>query len=166
LANLSIKSSYRNSESCISGAPTNIPEIIKPQPFVMTELHDFDGASYVLVDSMSCSRQNKISTSKELLHARSNVSELPAHTRYRLISRCNSVKNPTTVNSCSSTSDFWHQLFANAEISASTKMGSASSNSSLSVKISLLCQPQNGNTYQSRSRVTALNRRHKVVKLS
>jgi hypothetical protein len=126
----------------------------------MAELHDFDGASRVLVDSMSCSRQNKISTSKELLHARSNVSELPAHPRYSLISRSNSVKNPPTVKSCS---DFWHQLFASAEISASTKMGSASANSSLSEKMSLLRQPQNGNTYKSRSGISALNRRHKIM---
>jgi hypothetical protein len=75
------KSSHRNSERCISGAQTIIPEIAEPQPSVMVELLDFDGASRVLVDSMSCLRHNKISIIKELLHERSNVSGLPAHPR-------------------------------------------------------------------------------------
>jgi hypothetical protein len=126
----------------------------------MVELHDFDGASRVLVDSMSCLRHNKISIIKELLHERSNVSGLPAHPRYRLISSCNSVKNPSTVKSCS---NIKHQLVGSFERSASTKMGSASANSSLSEKMSLLRRPQNGGTYQSRSRISALNRRHKIV---
>jgi hypothetical protein len=154
------KSSHRNSERCISGAHKIIPEIAEPQPSVMAELHDFDGASRVLVDSMSCLRHNKISISKELLHERSNVSGLLAHPRYRLISSCNSVKNPPTVKSCSSIK---HQLVGSAERSASTKMGSASANSSLSEKMPLLRQPQNGGTYQSRSRISALNQRHKIV---
>jgi hypothetical protein len=104
-------------------------------------------------------RHNKISIIKELLHERSNDSGLPAHPRYRLINSCNSVKNPLTVKSCSSIK---HQLVGSAERSASTKMGSASANSSRSEKMSLLRQPQNGGTYQSRSRI-ALNRRHKIV---
>jgi hypothetical protein len=154
------KSSHRNSIRCITGAPAYIPEMVQPQPSVMAELHDFNGASRVLVDSKSCPRQNKVSTSKELLHARSNVSGLPTQPRYHLINRSSSVKNPPTVKSRSSTSDFRHQLVGSVERSASTKMGSVSANSSLSDKMSLLRQPRN---YQNQNRIRALNRRHKIM---
>ncbi|GJM97071.1 hypothetical protein PR202_ga13969 [Eleusine coracana subsp. coracana] len=141
----------------------NVPEIAQPRPSVMAELHDFDGTSGGLIDSLSRSRHNGISTSKELLHVRSNVSGLHTQPRYHIINQSNSVKNPPTEKSCANMSDFRHQLVRNAERSASAKMGSASANSSLSEKMSLLRELQNCGNYQSRNRISALNRRHKIV---
>ncbi|TVU44383.1 hypothetical protein EJB05_03820, partial [Eragrostis curvula] len=148
------KSAYRN--SCLPGAQTNVTGTCHLRPSVMAELHDFDGASGIHVDSMSGPRKNKISTSKELLQARSTVSGLPTQLKYCLTNRSNSAKNPPTGKSCSNTSDFRHQLVRNAE-------RSVSANISLSEKMSLLHRQQDGGNHQSRNRISALNRRHRIV---
>ena len=148
------KSSYGGSTRCLP-SEINVTETSHVQPLVMAELDGFDAAGAVPVDSQKtsipCQREGKTS------------SNMPIRHKYCLNNPTSSLKNPPTVKSCSDMSDFSYQLVRSAERSASTKMGLTRANSSLSEKMSLLRQPRYGGNHQNQKRISALNRRHKVV---
>lgn len=60
-------------------------------------------------------------------------------------------------------SDFNYQLVRSAKRSALPKMGLTSTNCSLSEKMSFLRQPRHGDNHQNQNRISALNRRNKIV---
>ncbi|XP_062214156.1 uncharacterized protein LOC133915139 isoform X2 [Phragmites australis] len=161
------KSSHRSSIRCLPDAQRNVTENSHLQPSVIAELNGCDWASGFLADSQKTSiswpRENKISTKNELCHASSTVPGLPIRPKYHLNNPNNNVKNPPTVKSCSNMNNFSYQLVKRGERSASTKMGSTSANCSLSEKMSLLRQPRNGGNHQNQNRISALNRRCKIV---
>ena len=160
------KSSYGGSARCFP-SEINVTETSHVQPLVMAEWDGFDAAGAVLVDSQKTSipwpRENKTPSNIESCHVSSMVSGLPIQHKYCLNNLTSSLKNPPTVKSCSDMSDFSYQLVRSAERSASTKMDLTSANSSLSEKMSLLHQPRYGGNHQNQKRISALNRRHKVV---
>lgn len=128
----------------------------------MTEISH--GSSAVLVDSQKASWQKHNRTNKiELCHARRTVSGLPIQPKYYPNNASSNLKNPPTVKSCNDMSDFSYQLVRSAERSASTKMGLASANCSLSEKMSLLRKPRHGDNHRNQNRISVLNRRHKIV---
>ncbi|KAF8708593.1 hypothetical protein HU200_029968 [Digitaria exilis] len=146
------KNSYRSSTRCLP-SEGNITEISH-------------GAGAALVDSQKtlCSRERENRTNNiELCHARRTVSGLPIQPKYYPNNPSSNWKNPPTVKICSDMSDFSCQLVRSAERSASTKMGLASANCSLSEKMSLLRQPRHGDNHRNQNRISALNRRHKIV---
>ncbi|XP_062212840.1 uncharacterized protein LOC133913650 [Phragmites australis] len=161
------KSSHRSSIRCLPDAQRNVTEISHMQSSVIVEINGCDAPSGVLADSQKISipwtRENKISTNNDLCHASSTDSGLPIRPKYHLFNSSNNVKNPPAVKSCSNMNRFSYQLVKRAERSASTKMGSTSPNCSLSEKMSLLHQPRNGGNHQNQNRISALNRRHKIV---
>ncbi|PAN44291.1 hypothetical protein PAHAL_9G032400 [Panicum hallii] len=160
------KSSYGGSARRLQ-SEINVTETSHMQPSVMAELDGFDAAGAVVADSQKTSipwpRENKTSSNIELCHVGSMVSGLPIRHKYCLNNPSSSLKNPPTVKSCSHMSDFSNQLVRSAERSASAKMGLTSANSSLSEKMSLLRQPRYGGNHQNQNRISALNRRHKIV---
>ncbi|KAL6893805.1 hypothetical protein ACP4OV_007903 [Aristida adscensionis] len=150
------KRAHRNSQRCLPSAQRNVTEI--------RQLQSSDAASGLLVGSQKTSvslpRENKISNNKEFLHASNTFSGLPIQPKRRLNNHSKNVKNPPTVDS--NVSDFSYQLVRCTERSASAKMGSLSADRSLSDKMALLRQAPNGGNHQNRSRISALNRRHKI----
>ncbi|KAL6636641.1 hypothetical protein ACP70R_024213 [Stipagrostis hirtigluma subsp. patula] len=150
------KSSQRSSMSGLPSAQRNVIETSKLQPS--------DSSNGLVVDSHKTSvlrpRENKIFTKKDCVHASSNFSGFSTQPKYWLSNHGNNVKNPPTIKSCSNMSDFSYQLVRRVERSFSTRMGS-SAVCSLSDKMSLLRQ-RNGGNHQNQSRISALNRRHKI----
>ncbi|OEL18991.1 hypothetical protein BAE44_0019992, partial [Dichanthelium oligosanthes] len=157
------KSSY--GIRCFS-SESDITETSHVQPSVIAELDGFDAAGAVIVDSQKTSipwpRENKTSSNIESCHASSTVSGMHIRPKYYLNNPTSNLKNPPTLKSCSDMSDLSYQLVKSAERSASAKMGLTSANFSLSEKMSLLRQPQHGGNRQNH-RISALNRRHKIV---
>ncbi|XP_021306549.1 uncharacterized protein LOC8057371 isoform X3 [Sorghum bicolor] len=139
------KSSHRSSVRCLPSAQRNETEISHMQPVAR-------GAQV-----------DKTFNDKGLCHASRTVSGMPIRPQYYLSSPNNNFKNPPTVKSCSEMSDFSYQLVRCAKRSASPKMGLTSTNCSLSEKMSLLRQPRHGDNHQNQNRISALNRRHKIV---
>lgn len=149
------KASHGNYMRYLPSAETNVTERSHMQPVAMAELSGFVSATGVQVD--------RTSSDKGFCHASSTVSGLPIRPKYYLSSPRNNLKNPSTVKSCGDVSDFSYQLVRSAKRSASRKMGLTGTNCSLSEKMSLLCQPWHGDSHQNQNRISALNRRHKIV---
>lgn len=106
---------------------------------------------------------DKTSNDKGLCHASSTVSGMPIRPKYYLSNPNNNSKNPPTVKSCSEMNDFSYQLVRSAKRSVSPKTGLTSTNFSLSEKMSSLRQPRHGDNHQNQNRISALNRRHRIV---
>jgi hypothetical protein len=139
------KSSHRSSVRCLPSAQGNVTEISRMQPV----------ARKVQVDMTF--------NDKGLCRASRTVSGMRIQPKYYISSPNNNLKNSPTVKSYSGMSDFNYQLVRSAKRSALPKMGLTSTNCSLSEKMSFLRQPRHGDNHQNQNRISALNRRNKIV---